>query len=486
MKRMRFDLRTGLIWAAVLVGTIWATNVCAQEAAPGEAAPAVPEVVLAEAVRTPEEAASAARDSAANLAEELAMRLETDRENAPLWLELGHAYLLAGEPKRAEKAFKQAQKKADGNKQTMAQAFNGLGLAYTARGRRLQSAVEFFKKALRRDPSYIEAHYNLARAYYKHNWLTHAIRAARDAVAVDSTYTPALQLIELCRAVRTGDKQVSKASYEKFLEKDPDNHATWLEWGKVALAEGEYGDILKRLVPMVRRHRDWLELYPLVAQAYWKVNLPEKGWIVFNDYIDGLDEEGKALYRDFRLVTTKETANAYGKASSEDQKKMAARFWAERDPDYTTEVNERQLEHFRRVWFARTYFSKNANPWDRRGEVYIRYGEPDHRSRSINPTPPPTHSVSAVKERYYDMIYSDQHIILAMGGGGPSSEPARTPPRRKTPAPWKRTRERCFESRTSTVWWAVRWARSWGRFFLSDLTRKSRSTASISPWDRRT
>ena len=47
-----------------------------------------------------------------------------------------------------------------------------------------------------------------------------------------------------------------------------------------------------------------------------------------------------------------------------------------------TEANERLLEHYRRVAFALENFGTYASPWDDRGNAYIRYGDPDHVSRS--------------------------------------------------------------------------------------------------------
>ena len=75
----------------------------------------------------------------------------------------------------------------------------------------------------------------------------------------------------------------------------------------------------------------------------------------------------------------------------------------------------RQAEHYRRVWHARTFFSEKAQPWDKRGEVYIRYGEPDYRSRSggANAHPPP--AAYAVKERIAAWLYGDSDIGDGIG-----------------------------------------------------------------------
>ena len=81
------------------------------------------------------------------------------------------------------------------------------------------------------------------------------------------------------------------------------------------------------------------------------------------------------------------------------------RYWNSRDPDLSTPVNERLLEHYRRVWYSLTEFSKNKKPWDARGDVYIRFGEPDHRSRSDEPNFKQSLKVQRVKERLAFNIY---------------------------------------------------------------------------------
>jgi len=57
-------------------------------------------------------------------------------------------------------------------------------------------------------------------------------------------------------------------------------------------------------------------------------------------------------------------------------------FWQDHDPTPTTSENEFRREHFRRVRYALYYFSNpfGSIPWDDRGEVYVRYGEPNERT----------------------------------------------------------------------------------------------------------
>ena len=356
-----------------------------------------------------------APDAEALTVQELERQLDADADNADLWLKLGHARLGAEDLKGAEAAFRKALGAKDDRLE--AQAYNGLGLVYAARPKELQTAVFYFQKAIRKDPTYVDAHYNKAQTYFSRDWLPQAIRSAEDALAADSTYTPARLLIKNCLAIQAEERRQSEQAYEAYLKSESDNLERWLELSKLALSKGDYQDLLQRLPPVVAAHPEWRELLPLLAQAYWRGNLLVKAWQAFQTYVEGLDAEGRELYTDIRQVASGNVANRYDKTTPEGRAEMAQRFWAERDPDYTTQVNERLLEHYRRVWYARTYFSKRKQPWDRRGEVYIRYGEPDHRSRSSEQSQPPTMAANAVKERFYNLLYSDMWAVFSMGGG---------------------------------------------------------------------
>ena len=72
-------------------------------------------------------------------------------------------------------------------------------------------------------------------------------------------------------------------------------------------------------------------------------------------------------------ITIKDTAGA---------NEWLRRFWTRHDPTPTTPENEFQVEHERRVYHAIYLFGaagRGGPPWDDRGEVYIRYGQPDER-----------------------------------------------------------------------------------------------------------
>jgi GWxTD domain-containing protein len=80
------------------------------------------------------------------------------------------------------------------------------------------------------------------------------------------------------------------------------------------------------------------------------------------------------------LILSEEERNEYSKLDYKDREVWLRRFWKRSDPTPTTEVNEWEQEYRRRVLVARTRFGSGNSPgWDSRGEIYIRFGEPDYR-----------------------------------------------------------------------------------------------------------
>jgi GWxTD domain-containing protein len=346
---------------------------------------------------------------------------QADSGDGDGYLQLGHARLKAGDLRAAEKAFRKALSARD--KKKAAEAYNGLGLVYAAQPGQLQAAVYHFQQALRLNPRYVEAQYNKAQTYLAHSWLSQAVREAQRAVALDSTYAPSRLLLEKCRTQKAEEEGQAQALYKRNLNADPEDLKGWVEWGRDALWGKAYDEVLRRISPLTQAHPGWKELLPILAQAYWKKNRQQEAWDAFVAYTKSLEEIERRPYEDIRLVASRDIADEYEQSSGEGRQELARRFWAERDPDFTTPVNERLLEHYRRVWYARTTFGRRRSPWDRRGEVYVRYGEPDHRAFSSAPGPPLTAAVNAVKERFFSAIYDDMQTVFALGGGSEVRDP---------------------------------------------------------------
>jgi GWxTD domain-containing protein len=81
-----------------------------------------------------------------------------------------------------------------------------------------------------------------------------------------------------------------------------------------------------------------------------------------------------------RFVLSEENAARYQLLSTPGREELLRVVWAELDPTPTTPLNERREEHYRRLAYARARFGIEEDPgWDRRGELLLRYGVPEHR-----------------------------------------------------------------------------------------------------------
>lgn len=98
-------------------------------------------------------------------------------------------------------------------------------------------------------------------------------------------------------------------------------------------------------------------------------------------YLKKATPELRQTYYELEPVMTDSEAVEFLKLSRAERDEWLRKFWKSKDPTPTTERNEFKEEHEKRVEYAKTNFGSGftMRPWDNRGEVYIKYGEPDER-----------------------------------------------------------------------------------------------------------
>lgn len=124
--------------------------------------------------------------------------------------------------------------------------------------------------------------------------------------------------------------------------------------------------------------QDGMERYHQAASAlfYWGFS---GGPILEPESREEVLAEGR---RTFALVDSA-VADSLHRIGNDDPERLAMlvkRFWIERDPRPSTLTNERLIEHWRRIDYARQQFVYNRNsPYgtDDRGVFFVKYGEPD-------------------------------------------------------------------------------------------------------------
>ncbi len=166
----------------------------------------------------------------------------------------------------------------------------------------------------------------------------------------------------------------------------------------------------------------------LEAYHYHTQGQHEQAYHAIGRYVavlSDIDPEKVDVYRDLSSVASPKEAEAFREASEQERERLWQTYWAARDPDPTTRINERMVEHFRRIMFSRLHFSKGKEPWDRRGEIYVRFGHPDDRQHFILKSGEDVvNAIFPTGIRDVDMIreVSRQRIRLEVNTGAPNQD----------------------------------------------------------------
>ena len=150
-----------------------------------------------------------------------------------------------------------------------------------------------------------------------------------------------------------------------------------------------------------------------LLDAYQKTRNTAGAQTLITEILRSVDPETRSLLEDIRLVASPDEANAYAATPDEGKDAYIRAFWQKRDPTPATPGNERLVDHYRRVLYAMRNYSKGQKPWDRRGDIYIRYGEPAHASSRGNIRYETDQGVVNVKERLWNSLSNEakQEII---------------------------------------------------------------------------
>jgi len=289
-----------------------------------------------------------------------------DFSRASSAIEKGFAALERGDLDSAESLFKQALA-ADA---TNPRAYNGLGLVYYKRGRsrfyplealkkllkadNSSKAIKNFKKALKLDPEFDEARYNLGLAELARN-KKDGFRKARVEFAhlaeKDSTYKDVVYRMGQSE-FGLGNYEAAGIHYQRALRIHPGDRRAEVRLAEVYLEAGDLAKASKTYFDGIARLRD----------------------------PDMLQE----LYSEIEDLLTPQEVREYASLPIEKKGMFFRRFWSKRDPTPGTIENERFAEHFRRVQYAKTNFGIPFPPYfDDRGKIYIKYGPPDAVYRGV-------------------------------------------------------------------------------------------------------
>jgi len=359
-------------------------------------------------------------DLTQEVATELVMNLAQVREGArvdawadqpiptdgPGWVNRGMTALERGLLNDAEEAFLYAQEFDE----SKVRAFEGLGRVYARKPARRQRAVDYFYQVLEADTTRADVYYELASVYFDMG-TSQCVEMASRALDIDSTHSASYRLIGDWYArddfyALSDDNATAAAYYLRYLELEPSDVDVAVHLGEVLLRLSDQRMIAQQILPFLQANPEAIDLLPIAAQWAYRQTQYDTSAVYWGRYLDRVDLQTQSLYVDPSPILSKEQSNLYRGLPDGAKQAFVDRFWVAKDQDPTTDVNERLLEHYQRVWMARHYFSESAYPWDRRGHVFLRYGEPDYRARSGRAPGRMSNAVLQVKERLYAELYN--------------------------------------------------------------------------------
>lgn len=313
----------------------------------------------------------------------------------------GHEWLVRNEPDSAETAFNRAIKLGQ-----KTQGLNGLGRVMVVKGKEhYRQAFKYYRRALGTNRDFIESQLNIARL--------HALMRNRDTKAA---YRKAIKMapdkadayIELANFL--SDTEGGDAGQEigkllvAYLERDSSDPSAYVIWMESLADRAMVREIRDVSSTLLERFPEETRFLPALAQADAAAGQVEVAMDHWRRFLAAASVETNRLYDDLSCVAEPDEAASFRALEKADREAFLVRFWRNRDASAGLGGNGARTEHYRRVWYSVRNFSRGQEPWDKRGDVYVRYGEPDYRSRSGHPNLPPAGAAELVRDRLFNEI----------------------------------------------------------------------------------
>ncbi|MGA1196164.1 MAG: tetratricopeptide repeat protein, partial [Candidatus Latescibacterota bacterium] len=323
---------------------------------------------------------------------------------------LGLLYLRIEQADSAKAAFERALK----HNPDLAIAHTGLGRIALEINNQPEKALPHFEAATQADTIDARPHDLLIKTHLK---LNHTGKEARNAADRAMRLFPNLASPHLLRArvhEKDNSQDVALFYFKNYLDRQPEDQEIAYDFAFALYKAKKYSE----LEEIASRMTD-VRALPLLAQALIQRRDHEGALAAFQRYIATLSDEERPLYEDISLVGTKREISAYRilamSDNAEQRDRFLERFWLQKDVFKTSGGTLRRAEHYRRVWHARTLYGKKW-PWDKRGEVYIRWGEPDFRSKSNEINAKVPLDIKLVQESMAHHLYGNEGLDATFVG----------------------------------------------------------------------
>ncbi|MDE2847617.1 MAG: tetratricopeptide repeat protein [Gemmatimonadota bacterium] len=316
-----------------------------------------------------------------------------EKKSAPARSWLGMAWLALGNDDEALKAFRRATQLD----RKWAPGHVGMAMVFMRLPNRRLDARKALRNAIEADPDEADIHYYLGMTYMDQARTGRLIGSDKDGrryfqktVELNPSHPDAyFQLGRCYDSPPEPEHEKAIAAYMYQYRVNPDHDESLLRFADVNHRSERYDYGLRQLRGLILQLGEDVPARIRTMLAQFEVlsigSEAQSGQLheALEDYVALLDADERAIYLDLRHVAPPEELQAWESAAGPEREALWRAIWNERDSNPATVENERLVEHYRRVMYARVHFSGGQQPYDRRGEIYIRYGPPDDRRRFV-------------------------------------------------------------------------------------------------------
>ncbi len=173
----------------------------------------------------------------------------------------------------------------------------------------------------------------------------------------------------------------AESFFKKAIRSDPERTDSYMHLSYLYSEAGRYESGIPLLNKVVQIDSLNKNAYLFMGFLYYKTLSFDSSQLSYKKALNLMTEDEKKAFCDstsFMLMGSKENGDERADSS-------VNKFWDHKDPLFLTRYNERLLEHYSRVAYSDLMFSvakQNVTGWKSdRGEIMLRYGEPENRFR---------------------------------------------------------------------------------------------------------
>jgi GWxTD domain-containing protein len=258
---------------------------------------------------------------------------------------------------------------------------------------RLQSQ-KLLERALQSYPGDPDVLTELGKTYFAQTFYRDAVRCFQSALAVDPSRCEAHHYIGLYNYNNwkrvnefTDNLLASRRHFAAAVECDSTDFESSYRLAYALYALKRKADAAKFSVAAARRFPDAPEFYMLRGALAYDAGEYKEAADYFREGLARMDDDLRKEYVDLFDLLTYQERFLY-EDSHENKRDIVERsYWIDLDPDPTTAINERHLEHVYRMFVADIFFSYNPRGirgWNtERGAAVVKFGWPWQVERTL-------------------------------------------------------------------------------------------------------